>query len=339
MGKIRGFFEKAGGRKLLKQWAKAGVLLDAIGLFLLLGHSKTALEQLRNAVSLKIQNKLRKKFRKEIENLHNDGSSSCAIYNNVSAENNKQATAKDSDNNDINKTVWIFWWQGIENAPELVKVCYRSVVKNMKDWDIILITQDNYKEYTNIPDFIIEKLNKGVITLTHFSDILRLDLLKQHGGLWLDATVLCTNGNVPKSILQSDLFVYQTQKPGADGKATLMSSWCMWAWKGNHILKATQSLLYSYWKRYNFMMDYFLLHQFMTIVMKEFPEEARHIPPYTNENPHLLLLHFFDRYDEHLWNDWKHQSFFHKLSYKLNKKKDMGKAGTFYDVIIRNNAL
>ena len=301
-------------------------------LFLIYGHHENSLYQLRNAISFLIQNKLKKKFRKEIEKLHKEydikshGEGNVALYNNVSEDGKS----------DINKTVWIFWWQGIENAPELVKVCYRSVVKNMKDWDIILITQDNYKEYTNIPDFIIEKLNKGVITLTHFSDILRLDLLKQHGGLWLDATVLCTNGNVPKSILQSDLFVYQTQKPGADGKATLMSSWCMWAKPNNFILKATQELLSAYWKRYNYMIDYFLLHQFMTIVMKDFPEETKRIPPYTNENPHLLLLHFFDKYDECLWQDWIRQSCFHKLSYKLNKK-DMERKGTFFDVIIKKS--
>lgn len=337
MSKIRGYFEKAGGVKLIKQWAKAGVLLDAVGLFMILGHSKTALEQLRNAVSLKIQNKLRKKFRKEIEKLHKEydikghKGEDAAIYNNISEEGK-------SDDDNLNKTVWIFWWQGIEQAPDLVKVCYKSIEENLKDWNIVLITKDNYKQYTEIPKFITEKLDKGIITLTHFSDILRLDLLLRHGGLWLDATVLCTDGNIPNVILQSDLFVYQTQKPGADGHATLMSSWCMWAKPNNFILKATQELLSAYWKRYNYMIDYFLLHQFMTIVMKDFPEETKRILPYTNENPHILLLHFFDRYDERLWQDWKKQTCFHKLSYKLNKKEE-GHVCTFYDVIINHQQI
>lgn len=336
MGKIREYFEKAGGTKLLKQWAKTGVLFDAICLFFMLGHNKKSLEQLRNAVSLKIQNKLRKKFQKEIKDLHNGINNNDTVYNNVSTNNTEQTSVKFADGKNINKVIWIFWWQGIENAPDLVKVCYRSVAKNMKDWGIVLITHNNYKVYTNIPDFIIDKLDKGIITLTHFSDILRLDLLIRYGGLWLDATVLCTDGNFPMIILQSDLFVYQTQKPGADGKATLMSSWCMWAKPDNHILKITQEMIYTYWEQYNYMMDYFLLHQFMTIVMNEFPEEACRIPPYTNENPHILLLHFFDKYDEILWEDWKRQSIFHKLSYKLNREK-LKEEGTFYDVIIKGN--
>ena len=72
------------------------------------------------------------------------------------------------------------------------------------------------------------------------------------------------------------------------------------------------------------------------VVMKDFPEETKSIPPYTNENPHLLLLHFFDNYEERLWQDWKRQSCLHKLSYKL-EKKDMEKDLTFFDVIIKKS--
>lgn len=67
--------------------------------------------------------------------------------------------------------------------------------------------------------------------------------------------------------------------------------------------------------------------------MQEFRENAHRIPPYTNENPHIILLHFFAKYDKNLWNDWKQQTCFHKLSYKLDKK-EMEKEGTFYDTII-----
>lgn len=342
MSKIQIYFKKAGGLKLLKRWVKDGVLLDAVGLFLLLGHTKKALEQLRDAIGLKIQNKLRKKFRKEIAELHQRDAMNNTLGQrsgdgkyDVSIVNFNSVTKKNVDLV-VSKTVWIFWWQSIEQAPELVKRCYRSVKKNMTGWNIVLISRNNYKEYTKIPNFILEKLDRGIITITHFSDILRLDLLIRHGGLWLDATVLCTNKNIPETILRSDLFFYQTQKPGADGHATLMSSWCIWSKADNHILKATRSLLYAYWKRYDYMADYFLLHQFMTIVMQEFPEEARCIPPYTNENPHILLLHFFDKYDEHLWNDWKRQTCFHKLSYKLDMKK-MKIKDTFYDYIINTD--
>mgnify|MGYP000597507365 FL=1 len=60
---LREIFEKQGGMKLLKQYAKGGVLFTAAGEFILLGKSRTALEILRLSASLKTKQKLEKKYR------------------------------------------------------------------------------------------------------------------------------------------------------------------------------------------------------------------------------------------------------------------------------------
>lgn len=176
---------------------------------------------------------------------------------------------------------------------------------------------------------------KKQISLTHFSDLLRLELLINHGGMWIDSTVLCTSGDIPKSILNADLFVYQTQKPGADGRATVMSNWLIYSKTNSKILIMTRSLLYEYWRREKKLLDYIVFHQFFTIACQCYPEEAKRIPPFCNSVPHILLLHLFDSYDDTYWNDLKSMTCFHKLSYKLSSI-DMGKKGTFYDKIISN---
>ena len=38
----------------------------------------------------------------------------------------------------------------------------------------------------------MDKYKKGIFTRTHFSDILRLELLTKYGGTWIDASVLIT---------------------------------------------------------------------------------------------------------------------------------------------------
>lgn len=53
-------FKKQGGIKLLKQYWSGGALFTAIAEFLLLGKSKTSLEILSLAASLKIKDKLEK---------------------------------------------------------------------------------------------------------------------------------------------------------------------------------------------------------------------------------------------------------------------------------------
>lgn len=85
--------------------------------------------------------------------------------------------------------IWVLWWQGLELAPVRVKACVDSIKRNAAGRDVIVITKDNVSEYTDLPDYAFRKLAEGEITLTHFSDILRFNLLKLHGGLWMDATL------------------------------------------------------------------------------------------------------------------------------------------------------
>ena len=311
---LRKYFEKAGGTTLLKQWGKMGVLPMAMAEFLLLGHSKKALEQLRLIVGLKILRKLERKYGRLLEDFQ------------VADERKEHGAAP--------RRIWIFWWQGMENAPLLVRRCYESVREHFADWEITVITEKNYRKYVTFPDYIKAKRDSGAITLTHFSDLLRLELLIKYGGLWLDATVLCTGSNIPVSVLKSDLFVFQAQKPGADGHATLMSSWLMYARPSNTILQATRMLLYEYWKRNKQLVEYFLIHYFFTMACSRFPEEAAKIPPFCNSVPHVLQLHLFSEYDADLYEDLKKMTCFHKLSYKFSEE-DMAKKGTFYDVIIK----
>ncbi len=96
----------------------------------------------------------------------------------------------------IRDCIWICWWQGLDKAPELVKKCVESIQKNAGDHEVIIITEDNYKEYVNIPKWVEDKKNAGIISRTHYSDILRLSLLAEHGGMWLDATFFCVKPTI-----------------------------------------------------------------------------------------------------------------------------------------------
>ena len=119
----------------------------------------------------------------------------------------------------------------------------------------------------------MDKLHKGIITRTHFSDILRLELLIQNGGTWIDATVFCSGGDIPKYMMEDEFFIFQKVKPGSDGSAINMSSWFMSAWSNHKFLLATRELLYAYWRKNDRMIDYFLLHLFMMIVKDYYMEE------------------------------------------------------------------
>lgn len=308
-------FKKQGGLKLIKQYTKSGTLFTAISQFIVLGKSKTALEILRLSTQLKIKNKLKKKYYKKIPE-----------YEKKYDENLKHESS--------NK-VWICWFQGMENAPELVQKCYESVQKNLKDKEIILITEKNMMDYVEFPEFIIDKWKSGIITNTHMTDLLRLELLIKYGGLWLDATVFCSSSNIPEYIWNSDLFFYQTLKPGKDGHSLINSSWLISAKTNNKILMVVRDLCYEYWKKNNYMIDYFLLHFFISIVLEYYPDEWKKIVPVSNSIPHILLLRLFDEYDEEIWNAANSMTAFHKLTYKFDIEKAKLE-NTFYRKIIQS---
>ena len=169
------------------------------------------------------------------------------------------------------------------------------------------------------------------------TDLLRLELLIRYGGMWVDATVLCTgkSEDIPEYYFNSELFFYQCLKPGRDGHCSYISSWLMSAKTNNKILMATRYLCYQYWKENDMMWDYFLLHDFMSIVLDYYPNDWNNIVPRDNATPHELLLRLFQPYDDRIWNAIKEQTPFHKLTYKFEDTQKE-KEDTYYSVLIRN---
>lgn len=232
--------------------------------------------------------------------------------------------------------MWVCWFQGIDKAPALVKKCYESLKQNLTDREIILITSDNMCDYVKFPDFILEKWKAGQITHTHMTDLLRLELLIKYGGMWIDATVLCTSKreNIPDYFFNSDLFLYQILKPGRDGQAQPISSWLISAKTNNKVLELARFLCYEYWKKNNEMVDYFLFHDFAMISLEHNEEDLKKVVPRDNAAPHMLLLRLFDKFDEETWNAIKEQTPFHKLTYKFDAKLLDGE-GRYYDVLLK----
>ena len=306
------YYKQAGGFKLLIQYWKAHVLGYAFLEFILLGKSKTALEIFRLAVNNRIHEKLKRKYEYVIT---------------------KKLTIPEKGKCQKSNKVWVCWFQGVENAPLLVRRCYESLCKYLRDREIVLITQDNLFNYVQFPDYILKKWEAGVITNTHFSDLLRLELLIKYGGTWIDATVLCTSGKYPKYLFDSDLFFFQKLKPGKDGDCIPLSSWFITSISNNKILIATRELLYTYWHEHDFLVDYFLFHHFMYMACEEYPEEYNKVVKFSNSIPHILSLGLFQQYDEEKYQALVDMTCFHKLSYKLNED-NIKRKGTYYSILI-----
>lgn len=51
---------------------------------------------------------------------------------------------------DGNFKVWIFWWQGEESLPETNRITINSVIHNIPNNEVIILTKDNVKQYCNL---------------------------------------------------------------------------------------------------------------------------------------------------------------------------------------------
>lgn len=230
--------------------------------------------------------------------------------------------------------IWICWFQGLENAPDIVKKCVESVRYWNPDKEIIIITSENMNQYVRFPEYILKKWRQGIITNTHLSDLLRLELLITYGGLWVDATTYLT-GPLPQYITRNDFFVYRNG--WMDMEMINMGSWLMYAkTTNNSLLCMTRDLLYEYWKKYNYLKNYFLMHMFFKIATEKNPEEWNDIPVINHIDCHLLMNELTKKYIPERCEDILAITSVHKLTYKFSSN-EKGITADFLDQIYRNS--
>lgn len=86
---------------------------------------------------------------------------------------------------EIPKRIWTYW-DG--DMPILVHMCLESWMKHNPHFDIVLLTKANLHKYINIDLNTLTHANFGPAM---FSDFVRLHVLATHGGIWMDASVIC----------------------------------------------------------------------------------------------------------------------------------------------------
>lgn len=232
--------------------------------------------------------------------------------------------------------IWICWWQGEEYMPDIVKVCVCSIRRHAGMHPVIIVTRHNYEEYVILPDYIIRKQQKGIIDLTHFSDILRVALLQKHGGIWMDSTVLIPCKNLDSFIRPEQSFWSCHHKP-------IYYNISQGGWVSFFFACGPHNILSSfiadfhlkYWKTHNRLIDYLLLDYTFAIARKHIPSVHDMIEnlPITIMGPLGKCLN--EEYTEEKWKEFCTLYDFHKVTYKipLNRTTENGKK-TFYGHIL-----
>lgn len=158
-------------------------------------------------------------------------------------------------------TVWCCWFQGLDNAPEIVKCCVNSIKQLGRK--MVLLTEYNVRDYVFLPDYIWIKYREGTILPAHLSDLVRLELLTTRDGIWIDATTWISGTEHILPILdEKPIFMYRS---GQVNEHIVFDNWLMQAKVFCKIFETTKEMLLEYWRRESSARNYFLMHIFMTI--------------------------------------------------------------------------
>lgn len=156
--------------------------------------------------------------------------------------------------------VFVWWAQGIETAPEIVKILVRRM-KNMYGSRLIILNEENIKYWLQVPHFMNNVSNNY---RAHYSDYLRVSLLAKYGGIYFDATVYISSKDMLDEMwdnMNNDQYIVQTFSD-----PYRISSWFMMTNQVRRPFAVVQAALQHYWSNFDVLSEYFMIHTFWEIL-------------------------------------------------------------------------
>jgi len=237
---------------------------------------------------------------------------------------------------ETNEPIWVLWYQGKENMPEIVNLCYQSILKNSNNHPVHLITKENLICYMELPNFIYKKVERKQISYTHLSDIIRINLLYKYGGLWIDSTTFIT---APiETGMFNPLFYSIKNVPLALGTISnyRWAGFYLYSMQGSPAFKVFINLFFEYWKSNNALIDYFLIDYFFDLLYKKNKQFRKEVDciPITNPHLHLLTRELNKTYNKKLMQELNQKTSAYKLTYKVPFIKKINGEKTLYGYLI-----
>lgn len=238
------------------------------------------------------------------------------------------------------KKIWVLWWEGVEEMPEIVRYCCQSMKEHASGYEVVVLTKDNYNEYAMLPKHIIDHFKAGHIEIVHLADILRVFLLCQHGGIWLDATVFLSD-DLPLEYMDKTFFSSNT-----GNRQSIFASKGRWsgyfmAVSHSHtvLFDYLQEIYTEYWQDHNIILCYFLLDYLLLMAYEHFEPIQKLIDaiPINNINVKKLSAKLNAPFDEAEWNEIKKDTVLHKLTWKRELYIQNNGYETFYGRLLVNN--
>ncbi|HEU5033713.1 MAG TPA: capsular polysaccharide synthesis protein [Mycobacteriales bacterium] len=214
--------------------------------------------------------------------------------------------------------VFTFWAQGFAEAPPVVQRCRQEARRWHTDEQLVALTDADIAAVVSLPPVVVERTSADK---TRFSDFLRLQLLLDHGGVWMDATCL-TRSNLVEAfpaLTGSGFFAFER-------RTNRLSNWMLAASPGHPVIAMLRAAHLVFWEQHERVWHYYLFHHlFEALVLLDagFRQQWQRSPRLSAGPPHALQEHLDAPYTEPQLRELLNGSFVHKLTYKY----DAGEVG------------
>jgi hypothetical protein len=186
----------------------------------------------------------------------------------------------------MKKIIWSCWFQGREAAPHLVKRCFSSWERENPGWQFRCLDAVSIERYVNLKGIV--DLQSQSLTAASFSDIVRILLLHEFGGTWVDATLFC---NRPldewlASTMTEGFFAFAAPSPDR-----LLSSWFLSAVQNHYLVSNWCRRTIEYWSNRPKVEDYFWFHHVFGEMCNADQKAAKawsRVPKISADGPHAL---------------------------------------------------
>ena len=170
-----------------------------------------------------------------------------------------------------NAPVWICWWTGLDTAPALVQQCISSIREQAGEHPVNYISQETYTQYLDIPEYMLKKVRSGKMGYAHLADYIRVKLLADYGGLWLDTTIYCSQ-QIPEECFSLPVFTCKGPvRKGGYISDYRWTTFCLGGWKGSPFYRFLTEAFEAYWQNHDWAVDYLFFDHIILTAYENLP--------------------------------------------------------------------
>lgn len=221
------------------------------------------------------------------------------------------------------RKVWSMWWQGEEAADKLFRMCIDSARRHTGG-EVIVLDKDNYTQYFEIPEYMLQKNREGKIALQHICDFMVVSILAAQGGFFTGATIWWSQ-DATDELLRTPFY---TCRAVTDSKMNMSRSrWVGYLLAGNKefpLFAFTRDCLMEYWSKEDRAVDYLMMDYIFELAYRNIPcvrQAIDALPEKNNMRRNELIERLSEPYDP---EDFKYftegDTFVYKLSWKFGRK-------------------